>query len=136
MFFLNLHGKFKYGVHRLPRLSLQFARAGVPLQNAETKFDMPLFIGLDLIAIEPSSLVITCCFAKFDKLLVLLQCQSFAGELRGANTLDRRRETGEQLEHGTVALGQRIESGKIDAHLFKVLFNQPVMLGFIAGLPR
>src|SRR5689334_2272605 len=97
---------------------------------------MPLFVGLDGLPIECCSRIVAGSLTKLDELFVFLQCKRLTRELSSPDPFHCRLEAGQQLEHGSVAAGSGIEVTKTDPHSLQMLFDEPVMLGLVAYLPR
>src|SRR5262245_24034039 len=97
---------------------------------------MPLFVRLDVFPIESRSRVVAGSLTKLDELFVFLQCKRLTRELSSPDPLDRGLKACQQLEHGSVTAGGRIEVTQIDPHFLQMLFDEAVMFRLIAYLSR
>src|ERR1700716_2247022 len=97
---------------------------------------MMLLIGLNDVAIKPRSLLVAARFTEVDEAFVSDQGDPLAGELSRRHACGSALELPQIIVKRGIAALSRINSLCVNAHILEPLSDQPVMLCFIADLPR
>jgi hypothetical protein len=105
-------------------------------QQPAPQLVMVPLIRLDDVAIERGRLGIPRVSAELDELPVLHDRDRLSRELAGRHALHRASEAVQVLEERTVALGQRIEPGEIDAESGQTIRDETIMPRLVADLTR